>query len=85
MRNLSTVIQQMLDLIPDDQAEFITTLKRLDSAQLYVAPEDQGWNACAWVLMKFMEPLRYPMNDDGTDQWAEDWCEPVLKIWRDEK
>ena len=44
MRNLIDVINEMLDVIPDNEIELISKLKNIRKEQIYRAPESTvGW------------------------------------------
>jgi|APGre2960657373_1045057.scaffolds.fasta_scaffold261561_2 hypothetical protein len=74
MRNLVTVIDQMLNVIPTENASFIAALRsRRDSVE-YSAPELMGlrWESVAETLSDYI-------SQDET-LWT-DWQKEVVKIW----
>lgn len=78
MRNLTNVIKAILDYIPESQEAFRSAMKRVMHDELYHAPEMQDWSRASTLLMVYMRDL-----EEG-EGWKEDWCEVVIKIWRDE-
>jgi hypothetical protein len=78
MRNLTKVLEAMLDYIPESEGNFRRAMKGVMHDELYRAPEMQDWNRASTLLMVYMRDL-----EDGPG-WKEDWCETVIKIWKDE-
>lgn len=81
MRNLTNVIKAMLDYIPESEAAFRKSMQNEMRANLYQAPEVQGWHRISGHLAFFMEPFEV---DDPENQWSEEWCEVVIRIWKDQ-
>ena len=77
MRNLATVIEQMINVIPRDNAEFIAELESRLSSVHYSAPELMGlrWRSVAGTLSDYI-------SQDET-LWT-DWQKEVVKIWMNE-
>lgn len=81
MRDLNKVISAMLNEIPDKDGTqaLCTALEKHQEDNLYTAPEAADWGTVGTILMVNMGRFA------AGDVWCEDWCEKVLKIWRDEK
>lgn len=78
MRNLLQVIDAMALQIPDCESALLADLATIARDNRYRAPECQDWHRTAGVLNLHLEKLT------AGDVWCEEWCGPVLKIWRDE-
>jgi hypothetical protein len=77
MRNLVTVIDQMLNVIPTENTSFIIALTSRRSSAEYSAPELMGlrWRSVS-------ETLEDHIPQDATI-WT-DWQKEVVKIWMGE-
>lgn len=80
MRNLTNVIEAMLDYIPAGEVNFRKAMERVMRDELYRAPEIQDWKRVTTLLMIYMKD--FEDNHFGL-QWKEDWCETVIRIWKD--
>jgi hypothetical protein len=77
MRNLLTVIDQMLNVIPTENTSFIAALRsRRDSVE-YSAPELMRlrWESVAETLSDYIPP--------DVEMWTT-WQKEVVKIWMNE-
>lgn len=74
MRELSTVIDQLLDVIPQEQRDFREQLNAVKSSVHFAAPEmvSHWWTKAAHLLTRHI-----PVIQDG-------WHFKVLKIWKAE-
>lgn len=71
MRNLSDVVDQMLEVIPTENESLINRLKAAKQSSLFAAPEMQSvfWNECFTSLVSEIgEPV-------------EDWQKKVAAIF----
>jgi hypothetical protein len=73
MRNLTTVIEEMLRVVPESESRLRGDLLNFKTVNLYKAPEEQTWEAVACTLRNNFE-LR-----------SEPWIERLLRVWRDEE
>lgn len=81
MRNLINVIEAILDYIPEMEVNFRKAMRGVMKDELYRAPEAQDWGRAATLLSVYMREFE---NNGPGYQWKEDWCEMVIKIWKDE-
>lgn len=63
MRNLKDVINEMLDIIPDNEIELISKLKNIRKEQIYRAPE----STVGWELVS--EELELINLDFNSEYW----------------
>jgi hypothetical protein len=80
MRNLTNVIEAMLDYIPESEPAFRRSMQNTMRDELYRAPEMQDWSRASVMLAVYMKPFEV---DGMENQWGEDWCEVVIRIWKD--
>lgn len=81
MRNLTNVLEAMLDYIPESEENFRKAMNKVMQDELYRAPEAQDWGRAATLIAVYMR--EFEENKSGY-RWKEDWCEVVIKIWKDE-
>lgn len=74
MRQLSTVINQMLSVIPSDKTDFIADLNRNLDSVMYSAPELMWmrWRNVADTLADHISP--------DVEMWTT-WQKEVVEIW----
>lgn len=72
MRNLVKVIDEMIKVIPEENEEFISELKRIQSDQIqWTAPES----------MVRWEEISYTLQDYAIEEPMEEWQYKILSIW----
>lgn len=72
-RNLASVIDVMLHIIPEDEMQLRMDLRDHYNEALYKAPEIQEWTPVAHTL-------KLHMNDRLDEQWVKD----TLALWRND-
>jgi hypothetical protein len=73
MRSITKVIDNMIELIPNEEEYFIATLRSLKSSAEYTSPETMGlrWHNVAIALCE----------EFGEDRPTEGWQFEVWKEW----
>ena len=71
-RNLASVIDAMLKLIPEDEMQLRMDLQDHFNESLYQAPEIQDWRVVALTLQTHLQ---------GRE---EQWIEDSLALWRND-
>lgn len=84
-----TVIDGMLEIIPEDEREFRTVLNVQLYEIVFTPPERMGerWLSTSIYMMKYMS--KYTINDandaDTPPQFKDgSWQEKVFKLWMDQ-
>ncbi len=83
MRHLAVVIDQMLEAIPTDKADFISELRSIRESVMYSAPEmlRGWWNQCALTLEENL--CEYQDGIPLAPRLVNEWEKKVVDIWMD--